>query len=115
MNAYQDMLAELAAGTSQFVIALLSAFYFIIGASGMTAENLADIMSKLGYTYNTSTNVLSDGAKDYSVSQQIEYTLKNFYLTSKPLNPTTMLCMIIICYRKGLITSAEKTTLMGLL
>jgi hypothetical protein len=115
MNAYKDMLAELAAGTNHFVIALLSAFYYIINAAGMTAENLADIMTKLGYTYNTSTNVLNDGIKDYSVAAQIEYALNSFYPTSKPLNPTTMLCMIIVCYRKSLITSTEKATLIGLL
>jgi hypothetical protein len=91
MNFYEEMLKKIVDGRmSKLSIAMLSIIYYVIGSKGMTADNLADIMSKLGYTYNTSTNVLNDGTTDYTVYDLLNKVITDLYPIDEILYPATM-------------------------
>lgn len=119
MNAYQYILNQISKGVEPFVVAMLSIFYYIINAgttiNDMTAENLATVMTELGFTYNTSTDVFNDGTSDYTIYQIINKVITDYYPDSETLNAAIMILIIKICNQKSKITAEEKTTLIGLL
>lgn len=115
MNAYLDMLDEINAGTNGFIIAVLSIMYWLVGAAGMTDDNLADVMARIGFTYDTATNIMHAGEAEYSIYSLLYKVIDETYPEEKTLNTAFLKLTIIKVYKLSLITAEQKTTLLGAL
>jgi hypothetical protein len=115
MNAYQDMLDEITAGTNSFVVAILTLMYYFISAAGMTEAHMQDIMTRLKYTYTVSTSTFNDGTKDYTINDLFTYAISTLYPSEKALNYAFLKCSIRKCKTLGYVTADQKTALEALL
>jgi len=120
MNAYEYILKQIQNGVESFVVAVLSIYFYIISTgtltqNDMTSDNLASVMTTLGYTYDTSTDTFNDGTTDYTIYQLLDKIRTDYYEDSEPLHNGTMLLMIMTLKNKGKITEEQATTLKGLL
>ena len=114
MGSYEKLLEYIKANENSMFIAMLSILYFIIG--DITSAELTDIMTRLGMSYNTSTNVLTDGETSYSIYDLIYYVVStNAYKKSLVRDETYMKFNISTALDYGLITSEQSITLEGLL
>lgn len=113
MNYYEQILAQIESKAfTNLEIALMAISYWMIEAPGMTDANLADIMSKLNYTFNTTTRILSDGTNNLTVYDMLISAIENIYTTSN-LTAATLKLVIRKAFSKAYITAEQKTTLLN--
>lgn len=120
MSAYEYILEQIKDGVESFVVAILAIYFYIISygtftQNDMSEENLALVMTKLGYTYNTSTNELTDGTTTYSIYNLVNKVISDYYPSSKPLSSGIIILMLSTLTARNKITSEQATTLKGLL
>lgn len=111
MNKYDELLEWIAAGTNSLVIALLAVMYYIIQADGMDATHLANIMSRIDMSFDTSTSVLTNGETAYTIYDLISTTITTLYPASLVITPEFISLAIYKTKRYGYITAAQATTL----
>lgn len=113
MNYYEQILAQIESKAfTNLEIALMAISYWMIEAPGMTDANLADIMSKLNYTFDTATRILSDGTNNLAVYDMLVSAIENIYTTSN-LTAATLKLIIRKCFSKAYITAEQKIILLN--
>lgn len=113
MNKYQMCLEWIASGAANFVVAMYAIIYFLIQAEGMDAEHLADIMTRIGMSFNTSTYVLNVGEANYTINDLIALVISTdeYCKNNDNISPEFVKYSIYIAFAKGHITSEQKMTL----
>lgn len=111
MNSYETILNQIKSNIFNALdIALMSIMYWVIQSPGMSDEHLADIMSRIGYTFDTSTMTLNDGTSNYTILQMLQNAISDIYTTSK-IPPESLALVINKCKSKGYITAEQAQTL----
>lgn len=111
MNKYDEILEWIAAGTNSLVIAMLSIMYYLIQADGMDAAHLADVMGRIGMSFDTSTKVLTNGETTYTVNDLISTTITTLYPNSVVITPEFISLAIYKMQRYHHITSEQAAAL----
>lgn len=111
MNKYDELLEWIESGASSFVVAMLAIMYYIIQAEGMNASNLADIMTRLNMTYDTTAHILTFGETNCTTYDLILKVINEYYENSVVVTPELISLLIYKTKRYGYITSAQATEL----
>jgi hypothetical protein len=113
MNYYEQILAQIESKAfTNLEIALMAISYWIIEAPGMTDTNLADIMTKLNYTFDITNKTLNDGTNTLTVYDMLYHAIETIYTTSN-LTAAALKLVIRKVYSKNYITSDQKSTLLN--
>ncbi len=96
-------------------IALLAIVHWMNHAKGMTNTTLEIIMTTLGYTFNTTTLVLTVNDTNYTFYQLLEHACEVLYPQEETLREDIIKDALAIVYRLKYITADQKTALEELL
>lgn len=96
-------------------IAMMAIAFWVINAEGMSNKNLQNVMTQLGFAFNQATAVLTAGGTDYTIYGLLEYCITNVYPNERTLTAAALKCIIKKSENKEYITSAQRTTLEGML
>lgn len=98
-----------------FAIAMMAIVLWIIKAPTINNNSIGDIMTALGFTFDTSTAVLTIGETTYTVYQAIEFSIINLFRKEEVINPPSMSNSIRFAFDMEYITAAERDALKDLL
>lgn len=113
MNSYETILKQIQSKLfSNLDIALMAIMYWIIKSPGMSNEHIADIMTRIGFTFDISAMTLNDGTNTYTVLQMLQKAISDIYTTSK-LSAETLSLIIDKCYTKEYITPQQAQDLIN--
>jgi hypothetical protein len=111
-NAQDVILSAISAKLySNLVAAMLIMAFFILGE--ISIDNVTADLELIGWTYNNTTNVYSDGTTDYSVYDLINTCCTQVYPIAIELGKFTLQTVINSALSENYITTEQATTLKG--
>ena len=111
MNKYEEILEWIKAGTDNLIVAMLAIMYYMIGADGMTAEHIVDIMTRISMSYDTTLRQLTSGETTYSIYDLFHTVITTLYPNSMVITPELLVFSLQKSKTKGYLTAEEYTAL----
>lgn len=112
-SSYEELLQQIAnKALSNLEIALMAIAYWMIESPGMNDAHLTDILTRVGYSFNTTTHIFSDGTNELTIFDMLNQTVNSIYPLSN-LGASDLRLIINKAYRKAYITAEQQTTLIN--
>lgn len=116
MNAYETVMKYVQDGfLKSMSIAVMAIMFWVAQSFTMSNDNVQSIMTELGFSFDTSTAILTVDGTDYTIYQMIEYSINNLYKQEVVITYLAMSSSIKFAHDMEYITDAERDNLKALL